>query len=161
VTFDGLRLDQCWDAELARIRRRIGFIFQSFSLIARLRAWENVSYPLIPRGIPRRRRFAVAAALLERLGLAEKAGARALELSGGEQQRVAAARALAGDPEMILADEPTSNLDPGASEQFVSLLRELHAEGRTVVVASHDAAMRAAATQVVRLAQGRLQEAGA
>src|SRR5262249_37539074 len=112
VLFEGQELGACSDVALARIRRRMGFIFQDFSLIPNLSAGENIAAPLIPRGIVRAERWRRAEELLARFGLRDRLAARAGELSGGEQQRVAIARALAGQPEVLLGDEPTSNLDP-------------------------------------------------
>jgi putative ABC transport system ATP-binding protein len=156
VRFDGRPLNACSDVALARLRRRMGFIFQDFALIPGLPVWENITYPLIPRGIGRGRRQAVARALLARLGIPAAFAARPEQLSGGEQQRVAAARALAGEPEVLFADEPTSNLDPATARALMDLLRELHAAGTTVVVATHDPDLAALATAVRELRAGRL-----
>jgi putative ABC transport system ATP-binding protein len=156
VLFDGRALSRLSDAERTRLRRRTGFIFQSFSLIARLRAWENVTYPLIPRGVPRTERYRRAVALLTRLGLGDRVAACPEELSGGEQQRIAIARALAGDPELLITDEPTSNLDPETGAVVATLLRERHAQGVTLLIASHDPRLIAAAGVVYRLEAGRV-----
>jgi putative ABC transport system ATP-binding protein len=158
VLFDGRDMGRLSDAERTRVRRRIGFIFQSFSLIARLPAWENVSYPLIPRGAPRPERYRRAADLLARLGLSDRLTGRPEELSGGEQQRIAVARALAGDPDVLIADEPTSHLDPQAADLVTDLLRKCHARGATVLVASHDPRLVGAAGVVFRMAAGRINE---
>jgi putative ABC transport system ATP-binding protein len=157
VLFDGRDLDGCSDVELTRLRRRIGFVFQDFALIPGLPVWENITYPLIPRGVPRGERYRLAGALLERFGLADKIAARPGEMSGGEQQRVALARALAGRPEVVLADEPTSNLDEEAGRAVIALLRQAHAEGTTVVASSHDPRLEAVATRVCELEGGRLK----
>jgi putative ABC transport system ATP-binding protein len=157
VVFLGRDLSSFSDVALARTRRRMGFVFQDFSLIPALSAWENITYPLIPRGVPRAARYAQAQALLGRFGLEGKRHARPKELSGGEQQRVALARALAGQPEVLLADEPTSNLDPEAGRIVLGLLQQLHAEGRTVILASHEPPVVRLATQVFELAGGRLK----
>ncbi len=156
VLFEGRSLTDCSDVELTRVRRRVGFVFQDFSLIPNLTAAENITYPLIPRGVSRRRRRAVAQSVLAQLGLVDRAQTRPDELSGGEQQRVALARALAGQPEVLLADEPTSNLDQDTARQLCDLLRTIHAAGATVIVASHDPAVHALATVVHELSQGRL-----
>jgi putative ABC transport system ATP-binding protein len=156
VLFDGRDLGQCSDAERTRVRRRMGFTFQSFSLVARLPAWENISYPLIPRGVPRAERYRRAIDLLARLGLEDRRMARPEELSGGEQQRVGLARALAGDPEVLIADEPTSNLDPQTADVVASMLRERHTRGATVLVASHDPQLLGAAGAVYTLEGGRI-----
>lgn len=156
VFFDGRDLGPLSDVELARVRRRIGFVFQDFALVAGLSVWENVTYPLIPRGMSRPQRYELARTLLDRLGLADRLMERPRALSGGEQQRVAVARALAGQPDVILADEPTSNLDPQSARTLVALLGDVHREGKTVVVSSHDPAIRELATAVHELASGRL-----
>jgi putative ABC transport system ATP-binding protein len=157
VLLQGRDLSSLSDAELARVRRRVGFVFQHFALLPNLPVWENVTYPLIPRGLPRARRYELASSLLARLGLADRIAARPMELSGGEQQRVAVARALAGQPEILIADEPTSNLDPGAAGTLAEILREIHAEGKTVILSSHDPQLIALATQVYELEAGRLK----
>jgi putative ABC transport system ATP-binding protein len=158
VFFRGRDLHDCSDVELARVRRRLGFVFQDFALIPELSAWENVTYPLIPRGVRRAERYRLAGEALARLGLPGRLGARPAELSGGEQQRVALARALVGRPEALLADEPTSNLDERSGDAVLALLRQAHAEGTTVVLASHDGRARALATAVYALEGGRLTE---
>jgi ABC-type lipoprotein export system ATPase subunit len=156
VLFAGRDLGACSDVELARLRRRVGLVFQDFALIPGLPVWENVTYPLIPRGARRGERYRLAQEWLGRLDLAGRAGARPRELSGGEQQRVALARALAGGPEVVLADEPTSGLDPAAGVAVIALLRQAHAEGKTVVAASHDPRLEALATRVCELGAGRV-----
>jgi putative ABC transport system ATP-binding protein len=160
VLFEGRDLAGCTDMELARVRRRIGFVFQNLSLIAGLPVWENITYPLIPRGIPRAERHARAAALLGTLGMKDKLDARPEELSGGEQQRVAIARALAGRPAVLLADEPTSNLDDEAATAILDLLQQFHREGATIILASHDARARGLATVAYELVAGRLAASG-
>ena len=137
VFFDARSLSDCSDVALARARRRMGFVFQDFALIPNLSAEGNITYPLIPRGVPRAERRRRAGAVLARFGMEDKRAVRARGLSGGEQQRVAIARALADQPEVVLADEPTSNLDAEASQALLAIFRELHAEGRTVVLSSH------------------------
>jgi putative ABC transport system ATP-binding protein len=156
VLFDGRDTTKLSDAERTRTRRRMGFIFQSFALIARLCVWENVTYPLIPRGVPRPERYRRAVELLTRLGLGDRLAARPEELSGGEQQRVAVARALAGEPEVLIADEPTSNLDPQTAEVVATLLRERHSRGTTILVASHDPRLIASAEVVYEMQSGHL-----
>jgi putative ABC transport system ATP-binding protein len=156
VLFAGRDLSRCSDGELARLRRRIGFVFQDFALIPGLTVEENITYPLLPRGVARAERIRRTQEVLARFGLADKQRVKARELSGGEQQRVALARALAGQPELILADEPTSNLDEQAGQTVLSLLRQAHAEGKTLVVSSHDPQAPALATHVWRLEAGSL-----
>jgi putative ABC transport system ATP-binding protein len=157
ICFAGQDLARLSDVGLARVRRRLGFVFQDFSLIPGLPVWENITYPLIPRGRGPAARYETACLLLARLRLADKLTARPKELSGGELQRVAVARALAGQPEVLLADEPTSNLDPAAAGELVALLQGIHAEGKTVIVSSHDPQLVSLATQVCRLEAGRLR----
>ena len=159
ILFEGRNLGRQSDLELARIRRRIGFVFQNYSLIPGLPIWENVSYPLIPRGVSRRRRYDRAAELLSGLGLAEKFHARPAELSGGEQQRVAIARALVDQPSVLLMDEPTSNLDRMAGQALLELFQSYHARGSTVIVASHDDRIAGLATTIHELAAGQLKSA--
>jgi ABC-type lipoprotein export system ATPase subunit len=157
VFFQGQELGRCSEGELARVRRRVGFVFQDFSLIAGLSVEENITYPLIPRGVRRAMRHERARRLLERLGLADKLSRRPPELSGGEQQRVAVARALAGQPQVLLADEPACHLDPAAGKQLLKLFEELHAEGTTIVLATHDPSLMAQATRLFVLEAGRIQ----
>ncbi len=157
VFFQGQELTACSDVELARVRRRMGFIFQDFALMDSLPAWENISYPLIPRGVARAARYEFARSLLVTFGMEDKLTKRPLELSGGEQQRVAVARALVGQPEVILADEPTSNLDAASAAALISTLRAIHSGGRTVIVSSHDPDILALSSTVYRLDRGRLQ----
>jgi putative ABC transport system ATP-binding protein len=156
VFFSGRDLSGLADLELARIRRRLGFVFQDFSLQPGLPIWENVTYPLIPTGMRRRERFVLAESLLSDLGLPGVARSRVGELSGGEQQRVAVARALAGQPEVLLADEPTSNLDPAAGQVLVDLFQRAHQAGKTIVLATHDPRWLACATHVFQLQFGEL-----
>jgi putative ABC transport system ATP-binding protein len=157
VLLEGKDLAACSDVELARVRRRLGFVFQDFALIPNLSAGENITYPLIPRGVARAERQRRARELLARLGMERKLTERAGELSGGEQQRVAIARALAGQPEAMLADEPTSNLDPEMGQTLLAVFQALHAEGKTVILSSHDPRMTSLATTVHDLEGGRLK----
>jgi putative ABC transport system ATP-binding protein len=127
------------EEELCRIRRhKIGFIFQEFHLLPRMTAWENVSISLVPLGVREKERFLRACVLLERLGLQERLFHRPEELSGGEQQRVAAARALINNPEFILTDEPTSNIDAVSAQKVLEILADLKNKGCTIVVSTHD-----------------------
>jgi len=157
VFFDGIDLATCSDVALARIRRQLGFVFQDFCLIPNLSAGDNVSYPLIPRDVTRPERQRRAQELLARFGMEGKLNTRAGDLSGGEQQRVAIARALAGQPQAVLADEPTSNLDPDAGRMLLAVFQELHQAGTTIVLAAHDAEALALATCVVELDKGKVK----
>jgi putative ABC transport system ATP-binding protein len=143
--------------DLARVRNQeIGFIFQSFHLLPRASAIDNVAQPLIYRGIPLRERLALAAKALERVGLGERMHHRPNELSGGQRQRVAIARALVGKPAILLADEPTGNLDSATSLDIMNLIRELHEDGQTVVIVTHEPEIAEQCQRVVRLRDGRV-----
>ncbi len=145
------------DEALAEIRlRRIGFIFQSFHLIPRLDARENVALPLVFAGIPPAERRARAERALESVGLADRAGHRPNELSGGQKQRVAIARATIMGPKLLLADEPTGNLDSRSGAQVLDVLGGLHREGRTLVVVTHDPAVARRADRVLVLRDGEI-----
>jgi putative ABC transport system ATP-binding protein len=143
--------------DLARVRNQeIGFIFQSFHLLPRASAIDNVAQPLIYRGIPLRERLALAAQALQRVGLGERMHHRPNELSGGQRQRVAIARALVGTPSILLADEPTGNLDSATSLDIMNLIRELHEGGQTVVIVTHEPEIAEQCQRVVRLRDGRV-----
>jgi putative ABC transport system ATP-binding protein len=142
---------------LADIRnRRVGFVFQSFNLLPQLTAQENVELPLLFGGVGRQARGRRAVELLERLGLGDRGHHRPGELSGGQMQRVAIARALAMDPDLILADEPTGNLDSSSGADVLGVLFELWQQGRTVVVVTHDQALAARAARRLELRDGRV-----
>ncbi len=136
-------------------RHMVGFIFQSFNLIPTMTALENVAFPMRFARVSRRERVARAMDLLQKVGLADRAFHKPTELSGGEQQRVAIARALINDPQLILADEPTGNLDTASGTGIMQMLSDLHRNGRTVVVVTHDPRMLRFATHTVRLLDGR------
>jgi len=145
------------DDRLASIRSRtIGFVFQSYNLLPRTSAIDNVATPLLYQGVPRRERATRAREALERLGLGDRLHHEPTELSGGEQQRVAVARAIVTDPALVLADEPTGNLDTKSGSDVLEVLRGLHAGGRTVVLITHDATVAAAARRQVHLRDGAL-----
>jgi putative ABC transport system ATP-binding protein len=145
------------DDRLARLRSRtIGFVFQSYNLLPRTSALDNVATPLLYQGVGRRDRIARATAALERLGLGDRLDHDPPELSGGQQQRVAVARAIVTDPALILADEPTGNLDSASGRDVLALLRELHAAGRTIVLITHDAEVAAAAQRQVHIRDGMI-----
>jgi putative ABC transport system ATP-binding protein len=145
-----------------RLRReRIGFAFQAFNLVPYLTALENVQVPLYLAGLPPAKQRSRALALLERVGLADRAGHRPAALSAGQQQRVVLARMLANGPAVVLADEPTGNLDPDTGRQVLDLLAEFNREGRAVVLVTHDPAAAAAALRVWRLQAGAVADTGA
>ena len=145
------------DDSLARVRSRtIGFVFQSYNLLPRTSALDNVMTPLLYQNVSRRDRTARARATLERLGLGDRFDHEPSELSGGQQQRVAIARALVTNPALLLADEPTGNLDPASGHEVMTPPRELNASGRTVVLITHDADVAAAATRQIHLHDGRI-----
>ncbi len=137
-------------------RQRIGFVFQAFNLLPRLSALENVCLPMAYDDVEAGERERRGRELLERVGLAEKAHHTPLQLSGGQRQRVGIARALANRPALLLADEPTGNLDSRSSIEILSLFKELHAQGMTIVLVTHDAAIGAAAQRLIRVKDGLL-----
>jgi putative ABC transport system ATP-binding protein len=154
---DGIDVGRLRDNRLADIRNtRIGFVFQSFNLIARTSAARNVELPLIYAGVRSRARRARAREALERVGLGQRSGHMPNELSGGQQQRVAIARALVTEPAMILADEPTGNLDTASTIEIMRLLVELNDAGRTVVLITHEEEVARFAKRVVRLRDGHI-----
>ncbi len=145
------------DKALSQVRSQcIGFVFQKFHLMPELTALENVELPLVYRGLSAAKRRRLAKESLRRVGLEARMHHRPSELSGGQQQRVAIARAIAAHPPLILADEPTGNLDSASGETVMTLLKELHSDGHTVVLITHDRAVASAAERVVTLSDGRL-----
>jgi putative ABC transport system ATP-binding protein len=147
------------DDGLARLRSRtIGFVFQSYNLLPRTSALDNVATPLLYQGVGRRERVARATAALERLGLGDRLHHEPSQLSGGQQQRVAVARAIVTDPALILADEPTGNLDSTSGRDVLTLLRELHGAGRTIVLITHDPEVATAAPRRFHIRDGRLTD---
>jgi putative ABC transport system ATP-binding protein len=145
------------DADLSAVRgRRIGFIFQSFNLIPQLTAIDNIEVPLFYQGLHRRERRRRSTELAERLGLGPRARHRPMELSGGEQQRVAIARALVNDPLIILADEPTGNLDSKTGREILGIFDDLSARGRTLIIVTHDEAIGRRTHSIVRVADGNI-----
>lgn len=147
------------DDELSDIRNReIGFIFQGFNLIPNLTALENVELPLIYRGVSKSKRMELSAAALEKVGLGHRMDHKPSEMSGGQQQRVAIARAIAQAPPVILADEPTGNLDSASSKEIMQILKNLHAEGRTVILITHDNEIAAQAKRVIKIRDGHIEQ---
>jgi putative ABC transport system ATP-binding protein len=145
--------------ELADIRNQeIGFIFQNFNLLPRVSALKNVMQPLIYRGLPLGQRRSAAEHVLERVGLADRAHHLPNQLSGGQRQRVAVARALVTNPSLLLADEPTGNLDSRTTEEILRLFDELHADGQTIVIVTHESEIAAHSRRVVRLQDGKVVE---
>jgi putative ABC transport system ATP-binding protein len=157
IRVGGKEINQLDENELAKFRHQtVGFVFQSFNLIPNMNALQNVIFPMRFGKIARRQREARARQLLERIGLSDRLYHRPSELSGGQQQRVAIARALVNEPALILADEPTGNLDTASGAGIMRLLFELHQSGRTILVVSHDPRMQAYATHKVFLLDGKI-----
>ena len=159
---DGIPIENYSENELAHIRnRKIGFVFQSFNLIPKLTAEENVELPLIYQGIKKDERTERVAAALERVKLGKRANHFPTELSGGQQQRVAIARAIVTRPSLILVDEPTGNLDSKTTVEIMDIFHELHSQGNTIVLITHDDSVAAQAGRRVRILDGHLTEEGA
>lgn len=157
VTIDGVDVSRMEPNNLAEIRnRRIGFVFQAFNLLARTSALANVELPLIYAGVGAAERSARARRSLESVGLGERMGHMPNQLSGGQQQRVAIARALVTEPAIVLADEPTGNLDSKSGIEVMAFLQELHRQGITIVLVTHDARVAAHANRIVELKDGRI-----
>ena len=157
VRFDGTRVSGLSRNELAEIRnRRIGFVFQGFHLLPRATALENVALPLVFSRTSAAARRVRATELLQRVGLSERLDHAPAELSGGERQRVAIARALSNSPDVVLADEPTGNLDSAAGEEVLMLFDEIHTGGCTLIVVTHEASVAERAHRVIRLLDGRI-----
>lgn len=155
---NGQNVSKLSDNELSDIRNQeIGFIFQGFNLIANLTAQENVELPLIYRGVPKKERHELSVAALKKVGLAYRMDHRPSEMSGGQQQRVAIARAIAQAPPVILADEPTGNLDSASSMEILDILKQLHAENRTVILITHDNDIAKQAKRVIRIKDGKIE----
>ena len=156
---DGIPIQDYSERALARVRnRKIGFVFQSFNLIPKLTAEENVELPLIYQGVPRAERRDRVEAALARMELQRRAKHLPTELSGGQQQRVAIARAIVTNPSLILADEPTGNLDSRTSEEIMEVFRELHSQGNTIVLITHDHDVARQAERIVHIRDGKLSE---
>ncbi len=159
IFLDSENIEHLEESELAQVRgKRIGFIFQTFNLIPTLSALENVTLPMFFQDIPKWEREDRARKLLAQLGLKERVKHLPSELSGGERQRVAIARALANDPEVILADEPTGNLDTKTGARVLDILKELNKKGKTIIVVTHDMEMAKKANRIIRLKDGKVQK---
>ena len=155
---NGIDVSEMSDNELSEVRNReIGFIFQGFNLIANLNAIENVELPLIYRGIDRKTRHQLAIDSLKLVGLEKRMNHKPSEMSGGQQQRVAIARAIAAQPPVILADEPTGNLDSASSREILEILQKMHKTGRTVILITHDNGIAVQARRVVRIMDGKIE----
>jgi len=160
--FRGRNVSQLTPEELADLRNRsIGFVFQAFHLLPHATARENVEMPLLFAGLPARRRREIAREMLDRVGLGARAEHLPTQLSGGEMQRVAVARALANDPQVILADEPTGNLDSRTGQGILNLFQQLHRDGVTVVLITHDLRLARTCSRILELRDGRIVHDGA
>lgn len=155
---NGVDVSSMEDADLANVRnRKIGFIFQTFNLMPRISALENVALPLIYAGMDKKTRIEKAMRVIDSVGLADRMHHRPNELSGGQRQRVAIARALVNDPAIILADEPTGNLDSKTSEEIMNILTEIHRLGNTIILVTHEADIAEYAKRLVKLRDGRIE----
>ncbi len=155
----GREVGRLSDQELARLRNaEVGFVFQAFYLLPRYTALENVALPLVYAGVPRRERQARARAMLEAVGLGDRLDHRPNELSGGQRQRVAIARALVNEPALLLADEPTGNLDSTTSQEILQLFRQLHQKGHTIVIVTHEPEVAAFCERTLLIRDGLLVE---
>ena len=156
---DNLPIEAYTENELAKIRnQKIGFVFQQFNLIPKLTAWENVELPLIYQKVPRAERQTRVKAALERVGLSNRAKHLPTELSGGQQQRVAIARAIVTNPKLILADEPTGALDSRTGQEIIDIFHELHRQGNTIVLITHDSDVARQAERSIHILDGQITE---
>ena len=155
---NGKEVSKMSDVDLSKVRNdEIGFVFQTFNLLTRLTALENVALPLVYAGIPLRERNARAAETLNKVGLGDRFHHKPNELSGGQRQRVAVARALINNPSLLLADEPTGNLDTQTSHEIMALFEEIHAAGNTIVLVTHEEEIAKHAKKIVRLRDGLIE----
>lgn len=158
---DGMPIEEYSEDDLALVRNeKIGFVFQNFNLLNKLTAYENVELPLIYQRVSKKEREERVQEAIDRVQLGERQSHKPMELSGGQQQRVAIARALVTHPSLILADEPTGNLDSKTGEEIMVLFHELHAQGNTIVVITHDEGVANQAERKIRIKDGRVQEVG-
>ena len=157
IYLDGLNIERLGESQLAQIRgKKIGFVFQTFNLIPTLTALENVMLPMVFQGIPLYKRQERATELLKKIGLGERLNHLPNELSGGERQRVALARALANNPDVILADEPTGNLDTKRGEEIADMFNKLSREGKTIILVTHDMDIAKHADRIYKLKDGKI-----
>jgi putative ABC transport system ATP-binding protein len=155
---NGINVGDMTETELARARNReIGFVFQSFNLLSRASALKNVMQPLVYRGIPRAERKRLATEALGNVGLGDRLESRPNQMSGGQRQRVAIARALIGNPAILLADEPTGNLDSKTSQEIMALIDQLHGKGQTIIMVTHEPDIAAHCERVIRLTDGKVE----
>jgi putative ABC transport system ATP-binding protein len=155
---DGANVQSLSDDDRARVRNhQIGFVFQSFQLLHRASAIKNVGLPLVYRGVPARERDRRAAAALTRVGLGHRMGHRPYQLSGGQRQRTAIARALVTQPSLLLCDEPTGNLESATTEDIMALFHQLHAEGNTIIIVTHEPEIAARCPRSIRILDGKVQ----
>lgn len=155
----GVRVDQMHSRELAYLRnQKFGFVFQMFNLIPRLDAMRNVELPMMYGGVPAAERRRRAASALELVGLGDRHHHRPTQLSGGQQQRVAIARALVNNPDIIIADEPTGSLDSNSSDEIMQIFANLHSQGKTILMVTHESDVAAHAQRIIRLRDGRVSE---
>ncbi|MBI5148315.1 ABC transporter ATP-binding protein [Candidatus Pacearchaeota archaeon] len=159
VFLDDVDIGSLHESDLAKVRgKKVGFVFQSFNLIPTLTALENVMLPMTFQGAPREEREKRATELLKSIGLGERLSHLPSQLSGGEQQRVAIARALVNDPEIILADEPTGNLDSARGREVLNTLQQLNKQGKTIIIVTHDTELAKFARKIVRIKDGSITE---
>jgi len=159
IYLDGNDITTMGESDLAQLRgRKIGFVFQQFNLIPSLTAQENVALPLVFQGVENEERNARAKVILDAVGLQDKLGSKPTQLSGGQQQRVAIARALVVEPEVVLADEPTGNLDSKTGMEILSMLKKLNAQGKTVIIVTHDREVARQAHRIVKIKDGLLEK---
>lgn len=159
VYIDGKDISKMTPEEQAKIRgRKIGFVFQTFNLVPSLRAWENVALPLVIQGVPLEERKERAMKILIDLGMGNRADHYPSQLSGGQRQRVAIGRALANEPRVVLADEPTGNLDSKTGDGVLEIFRKLHKQGRTIIIITHDESIKEVAQRFVRIMDGTLND---